>query len=204
MQDPIPDWISHIALVSDGKVLTGPKEDILEMQELHKAREDRATSMATTASAKRTTDEGKPVVVLRNVNVSYGERKVKIHHIHPKYTPQPPRHRYSNPSTGPSAKANGGTFKVQTVCTLFPSIFLLPHTRHHRIRQNHPPVPPYRRPPPILHPTRPLTPLPLHAPAPTYPNPTPPRAHRRRLARARERVSEARADERVGGRRDGV
>ncbi|KAG6382057.1 P-loop containing nucleoside triphosphate hydrolase protein [Boletus reticuloceps] len=74
VQDPIPDWISHLALVSDGKVLTGTKDEILETQELHTAHQDKAT--ATTTLAKRTEDEGKAVVVLRNVNVSYGERKV--------------------------------------------------------------------------------------------------------------------------------
>lgn len=79
MQDPIPDWITHLALVSDGKVLTGTKEEILEKQELHEAKQDRAT---LTALAKRTEAEGKPVVILKNVNVSYGERKVrKSRHI---------------------------------------------------------------------------------------------------------------------------
>jgi hypothetical protein len=82
MQDPIPDWISHLALVSDGKVLTGTKEEILETQGLHTAKEDRATSVASTSSAKRAEDEGKPVVVLRNVNVSYGERKVGPRRTH--------------------------------------------------------------------------------------------------------------------------
>ena len=77
MQDPIPDWITHLALISDGKVLTGTKEEFLEKQELREARENRTTSTASTTSAKRTEDEGKPVVILRNVNVSYGERKVK-------------------------------------------------------------------------------------------------------------------------------
>ncbi|KAN0081447.1 P-loop containing nucleoside triphosphate hydrolase protein [Tylopilus felleus] len=75
-QDPIPDWITHLALVSDGKVFTGTKEEILEVQELYKAKEDRTTSPVSTGSIKRVEDEGKPVVVLRNVNVTYGERKV--------------------------------------------------------------------------------------------------------------------------------
>lgn len=77
MQDPIPDWISHLALVSDGKVLTGTKEEILEKQEFHEVKEGRVTLMNSTTSAKRTEGEGQPVVILRNVNVSYGERKVK-------------------------------------------------------------------------------------------------------------------------------
>lgn len=77
MQDPIPAWITHLAWVSDGKVLTGTKEEILEKQELHQAKEDRAASLYSASSAKRTEDEGKPIVVLRNVTVSYGERKVR-------------------------------------------------------------------------------------------------------------------------------
>ena len=77
MQDPIPDWITHLAWVSDGKVLTGTKEEIFEKQELHKAKEDSAASLCSATAAKRTEDEGKPVVVLRNVTVAYGERKVR-------------------------------------------------------------------------------------------------------------------------------
>ncbi|KAF8552966.1 hypothetical protein OG21DRAFT_1485804 [Imleria badia] len=65
MRDPIPDCISHLALVSDGKVFTGTKEDMLEAQERHRTTGDNATSMASAASAKRTEDEGMPVVVLR-------------------------------------------------------------------------------------------------------------------------------------------
>ncbi|KAF8546650.1 P-loop containing nucleoside triphosphate hydrolase protein [Imleria badia] len=76
MQDPIPDWITHLALVSDGRVFTGTKEEVLATQELHKTTEDGSISIDATALTKRTVDEGKPVVVLRNVNVAYGERKV--------------------------------------------------------------------------------------------------------------------------------
>lgn len=119
MQDPIPDWTTHLALVSNGKVLTGTKEEILATQELRQAKEDRAISVAfSTASAKRTEGEGKPVAVLRNVNVSYGERKVRRRHIHLAGLASPFRHRYSNRSTGPFAKASVGTSKVQTVRTL--------------------------------------------------------------------------------------
>ncbi|KAH0829066.1 P-loop containing nucleoside triphosphate hydrolase protein [Lanmaoa asiatica] len=76
MQDPIPDWITHLPLVSNGKVITGIKEEIIEKQELHEAEEDRATLMASITPAKQTEHEGKPVVVLRNVGVSYGECRV--------------------------------------------------------------------------------------------------------------------------------
>lgn len=77
MQDPVPDWITHLALVSDGKILTGTKEEILEKQRLLKVEEDATISKTSSTSAKQIENNGKPVVVLRNVNVSYGERKVK-------------------------------------------------------------------------------------------------------------------------------
>ncbi|KAH7883338.1 P-loop containing nucleoside triphosphate hydrolase protein [Phlebopus sp. FC_14] len=64
-QDPVPDWITHLALVQDGKVLTGKKEEML--------------CRASTSSKRRrdtTTHDGKPVIILKNVNVAYGSRKV--------------------------------------------------------------------------------------------------------------------------------
>ena len=73
MQDPIPDWITHLALVSDGKVLTGTKDDILEKMALHKAKEEHGTA----APVKQREEQREPIVVLRNVTVSYGERKVR-------------------------------------------------------------------------------------------------------------------------------
>lgn len=82
-QDPVPDWITHLALVSEGRVLTGTKEEILGTQELHKAKLEGAGPVTSAASVKRTQDEGKPVVVMRNVTVSYGERKVGSYCIPP-------------------------------------------------------------------------------------------------------------------------
>lgn len=84
-----------------------------------------------------------------------------------------------------------------------------------RFWQNHPPRPPYRRSPPIIHPNlapRPYTPsAPLRArpdallaapPAHSHCAPASPRWCR--LARARQRIPTPRGDERVGGGGHGV
>ena len=83
LQDPVPDWITHLALVSDGQVFTGPKVNILESQELRKSKEDKTPSVPSTVPTNRGENEGNPVVVLKNVGVTYGERKVVTHRIHP-------------------------------------------------------------------------------------------------------------------------
>jgi hypothetical protein len=76
MQDPVPEWITHLALVHDGKVLTGTKEEILSEYAIRKAKENRARTTISGTSAKKAEDDGKPVVVLKNVNVAYGPREV--------------------------------------------------------------------------------------------------------------------------------
>ncbi|KAF9222452.1 P-loop containing nucleoside triphosphate hydrolase protein [Gyrodon lividus] len=75
-QDPVPDWITHLALVHDGKVLTGTKEEIFTEQAIREANDSRARSSILGVLAKKIEDDGKPVVVLKNVKVAYGPREV--------------------------------------------------------------------------------------------------------------------------------
>ena len=73
LQDPIPDWITHIALVHDGRVMTGEKAAIVEKLNLHTYKADRP------AAAVRNRDSGggsDVLVVMQNVNVRYHERHV--------------------------------------------------------------------------------------------------------------------------------
>ncbi|KAF8157305.1 P-loop containing nucleoside triphosphate hydrolase protein [Mycena galopus ATCC 62051] len=75
MQDPIPDWITHLAVVDAGQVKTGQREEMLQYRrELRAAREDAKTQSASTITKERTA--GEPVVEMKNVSVTYGPRKV--------------------------------------------------------------------------------------------------------------------------------
>ncbi|KAJ6579948.1 P-loop containing nucleoside triphosphate hydrolase protein [Mycena vulgaris] len=78
MQDVVPHWITHLAVVNDGKVMTGPKDIMLAYQarlnESSEAPDDRAQQLQQPRLAD---DRGEPVVVMRNVSVTYGPgRKV--------------------------------------------------------------------------------------------------------------------------------
>ena len=76
MQDPVPEWISHIALVQDGRVKVGDKTTML--QELNDFSRSKATSHSTTPI--HTPIEAKAFVDMQNVNVRYHERHVSYLH----------------------------------------------------------------------------------------------------------------------------
>ncbi|KAL4079310.1 P-loop containing nucleoside triphosphate hydrolase protein [Scleroderma citrinum] len=75
-QDPIPPWISHLALVKDGQILTGVKADVLNQEAMDAAQEVASRTSTLNHDRARIQEDGKPVVVLKNVNVVYGSRKV--------------------------------------------------------------------------------------------------------------------------------
>ncbi len=69
--DPVPDWITHVALLRGRKVVTGPKDIILREEAL---RSKHAT--ATTATQIVTNETGVVVADLKNVRVQYDSRVV--------------------------------------------------------------------------------------------------------------------------------
>ena len=71
MQDPVPEWISHIALVQNGRVKAGDKTTIL--QELN---DSCAKDTSHAATPMHTPIEAKVFVDMQNVNVRYHERHV--------------------------------------------------------------------------------------------------------------------------------
>jgi ABC-type molybdenum transport system ATPase subunit/photorepair protein PhrA len=71
LQDPIPEWITHIALVQGGGVKTGERSKILEELKSH------AHEAARSAAALGTRSEAGILVDMRNVNVRYHERHVR-------------------------------------------------------------------------------------------------------------------------------
>jgi hypothetical protein len=74
LQDPIPDWITHVALVQDGYVTTGGKKAIVE--KLNLRTHEAARSVA--AVRNRGSSAGaRTLVDMRNVNVRYHERQVR-------------------------------------------------------------------------------------------------------------------------------
>ncbi|KAG2158708.1 uncharacterized protein EDB93DRAFT_1219272 [Suillus bovinus] len=73
MQDPVPDWISHIALVTGETILTGVKDEIMSKYADYYAKEAEHRMASTTQSYLQSgLDHGKPVVDTKNVKVSYG------------------------------------------------------------------------------------------------------------------------------------
>ncbi|KAI6168653.1 P-loop containing nucleoside triphosphate hydrolase protein [Pisolithus thermaeus] len=76
-QDPIPEWITHIALVQQDRLLTGTKEDVLAQQASDAAQAEASRSFISHSSMPTAGKElGKPVAILKNVNVTYDTRKV--------------------------------------------------------------------------------------------------------------------------------
>ncbi|KAJ7849227.1 P-loop containing nucleoside triphosphate hydrolase protein [Mycena olivaceomarginata] len=75
MQDAVPDWITHLALVSDGQVRTGAKTEVLrykkQIQDASSTRGDAAVQ-----NLKSRLSVGEPVVEMKNVSVTYGPRQV--------------------------------------------------------------------------------------------------------------------------------
>ncbi|KAJ7881296.1 P-loop containing nucleoside triphosphate hydrolase protein [Mycena olivaceomarginata] len=75
MQDAVPDWITHLTLVSNGHVRTGAKTEVLrykkQIQDASSTRGDAAVQ-----NLKSRLSVGEPVVEMKNVSVTYGPRQV--------------------------------------------------------------------------------------------------------------------------------
>ncbi|KAG2050926.1 hypothetical protein BDR06DRAFT_1010868 [Suillus hirtellus] len=118
IQDSVPDRLSHIALVMGETILTGVKDEILSKYAEHQvnAKEAEHRMVSTTQSYLQSDlDHGKPVVDMKNVNVSYGPRKVTTLLFTVSVSMTPFRSRCSKISNEPSAKAGAGTFKARIV-----------------------------------------------------------------------------------------
>lgn len=73
IQDPIPEWTTHLAIIhKDGTVQTGPKDGLMSTISSHQTSSFRATSHQPVI--KRDLD--KVLVDMQNLNVAYGNRKV--------------------------------------------------------------------------------------------------------------------------------
>ncbi|KAJ7467484.1 P-loop containing nucleoside triphosphate hydrolase protein [Mycena latifolia] len=74
MQDAVPDWITHLAIVNDGMVKTGPKDEMLA----YKAQINASSGALADdkADSERPQSPGEPVVEMQSVSVTYGPRRV--------------------------------------------------------------------------------------------------------------------------------
>ena len=75
-QDPVPEWISHVAIVRDGIVVTGKKDAVLAEEEKRRISIEGTRSVSMAGIKRLVADESRPVVEMKNVNVAYHERKV--------------------------------------------------------------------------------------------------------------------------------
>ncbi|KAF5380371.1 hypothetical protein D9615_004509 [Tricholomella constricta] len=70
-QDPVPEWVTHVAFVNNGRVVAGPKEEVLPAVE-HIV----ATASTKEAPVVRASERGELLVDMKGINVKYGTRTV--------------------------------------------------------------------------------------------------------------------------------
>lgn len=73
-QDPVPEWISHVALVEDRSVFVGPKDVVLAGKQ-HLPMYQTKNSEVNSSQVKT---NGAVVVEMKNVTVAYHERQVSV------------------------------------------------------------------------------------------------------------------------------
>ncbi|KZO92288.1 P-loop containing nucleoside triphosphate hydrolase protein [Calocera viscosa TUFC12733] len=78
-QDPLPDWVSHVALVSSGQVRTGPKAEFQEELEKHHVHSVGRGGVSEEEIRKRRKEGGEVLVDMKDVNIAYEDRKVLKH-----------------------------------------------------------------------------------------------------------------------------
>jgi hypothetical protein len=74
LQDPIPEWITHIALVQGGHVKTGERTIF---EKLNSPTHENARSV-TAVRSRGPPAQASIVVDMQNVNVRYQERHVRL------------------------------------------------------------------------------------------------------------------------------
>ena len=82
LQDPVPEWISHIALVQDGRVKAGEKTTMLQELNDSRAKASHSTSPVHNPSLEA---KAKVLVDMQNVNVRYHERHVSHLRFHTQF-----------------------------------------------------------------------------------------------------------------------
>ena len=73
-QDPVPGWISHIAVVKDKQVLTGLKHEVFALEAVTSKNSHDSEFRKVHDHHQQKADK-REIVQLKNVSVSYHERK---------------------------------------------------------------------------------------------------------------------------------
>ena len=160
MQDGIPDWASHVAFVEPSTmsnsnfwvVRTGKADKMKDR--IVRYQEEVSASSSAAALQPLIRSSGEVLVELKDVSVSYHERKVSISSFVLPIT----RHkllRCCKIRTGQSEQVKGGTSRDRTVCLKRIHIYyfwsgcsIVPR----RLWEDHTSVSSHRRSPTILHP----------------------------------------------------
>ena len=74
-QDPIPDWITHLAIVRDGQVAMGMKKDILAAYLTNVTKSTRSNDSLQIVQER---PKGRVLAEMNNINVQYEDRKVTV------------------------------------------------------------------------------------------------------------------------------
>jgi hypothetical protein len=77
-QDPVPDWISHLAVVKDDRISTGPKNEVLALEVARASTNKQSSQRREVHDHLHQSENRKVLVELKNVSVSYHERKASI------------------------------------------------------------------------------------------------------------------------------
>jgi hypothetical protein len=74
-QDPIPDWITHLAYADEEMIIAGPKSDVLQSDFVKEK-----SQVSKVEAPVDLSTIGDPLLVMHNVNVGYSgnERKVSL------------------------------------------------------------------------------------------------------------------------------
>jgi hypothetical protein len=75
-QDPLPEWISHLAVVKDDQVSTGSKNEVLALGVAKASINGQGSQLREVHDHHLQNVNRKVLVELKNVSVSYHERKV--------------------------------------------------------------------------------------------------------------------------------
>ena len=77
LQDPLPEWVSHIALVQSGRVQTGPKALILDEVKSELLSKKFTEDLGHLVGSRSIEKPGSALVEMEGLNVRYGERHVR-------------------------------------------------------------------------------------------------------------------------------
>jgi len=77
LQDPLPEWVSHVALVLRGRVQTGTKALVLKEVQSQQKQKEALDILSHIINGSTREELGETLVEMTGLNVQYGERHVR-------------------------------------------------------------------------------------------------------------------------------